>query len=190
MSHGPQQCGREGKGPIGSPFSVECINFSKKLHRLLNSSDYVDASRCHPNSSSSSPWTYFYSPRESNISDFHQSCTFVAQLPWPFRLSNMSSLSTFDIYGHLLKGVGVSWYVPDNIWPSNPILKKAICTFFFREYSAIIMIVLEKVRVKEKKGRVGADVWDVKPDNHHDVPLPLPAAMLKTPNNDDNGSLS
>ncbi|KAK8712459.1 hypothetical protein V6N13_147699 [Hibiscus sabdariffa] len=36
----------------------------------------------------------------------------------------------------------------------------------------------------------GADVWDVKPDNHHAVPLPLPAAMLKTPNNDENGSLS
>ncbi|KAK8712455.1 hypothetical protein V6N13_147695 [Hibiscus sabdariffa] len=50
-------------------------------------------------------------------------CTFVAQLPWPFRLSNMSGLSTFDIYGHLLKGVDVSWYVPDSIWSSNPVLK-------------------------------------------------------------------
>ncbi|KAK8589209.1 hypothetical protein V6N12_023612 [Hibiscus sabdariffa] len=89
----------------------------------MNSSDYVDASRC-PTNSSSSPWTYFYSPREySDISDFHQSCRFVAQLPWPFMLSNISGLSTFDIYGHLLKGVDVSWYVPDTIWPSNPVLK-------------------------------------------------------------------
>ncbi|KAL4355345.1 hypothetical protein GQ457_06G021490 [Hibiscus cannabinus] len=104
---------------INPSYTLYLVNCTTKM----NSADYVDASRCPTNSSSSSPWTYFYSPRESNISDFHQSCTFVAQLPWPFRLSNMSGLSTFDIYGHLLKGVDVSWYVPDTIWPSNPVLK-------------------------------------------------------------------
>ncbi|XP_039032359.1 rust resistance kinase Lr10-like [Hibiscus syriacus] len=87
----------------------------------MNSSVYVDASRCRTNSSSS-PWTYFYfSGTYSNISDFHQSCRFVAQ--FPFMLSNISGLSTFDIYRNLLKGVEVSWYKPYSVWPSNPILK-------------------------------------------------------------------
>ncbi|KAK8977811.1 hypothetical protein V6N11_000138 [Hibiscus sabdariffa] len=87
----------------------------------MKSSVYVDASRCGTNSSFS-PWTHLYflaSP--SNISYFHESCRCVAQ--FPFQLSNISGLSTSDIYRNLLKGVDVSWYIPGAYWPSNPILK-------------------------------------------------------------------
>ncbi|KAK8501665.1 hypothetical protein V6N12_002403 [Hibiscus sabdariffa] len=87
----------------------------------MKSSVYVDASRCGTNSSFS-PWTHLYflaSP--SNISYFHESCRCVAQ--FPFQLSNISGLSTSDIYRNLLKDVDVSWYIPGAYWPSNPILK-------------------------------------------------------------------
>ncbi|KAK8633565.1 hypothetical protein V6N13_014410 [Hibiscus sabdariffa] len=87
----------------------------------MKSSDYVDASRCGTNSSFS-PWTHLYFlGSNSSISHFHESCRCVAQLP--FQLSNISGVSTSDIYRNLLKGVDVSWYMPDTGWPSNPILK-------------------------------------------------------------------
>ncbi|XWS48536.1 hypothetical protein CRYUN_Cryun13aG0086500 [Craigia yunnanensis] len=88
----------------------------------MNSSVYIDASRCRTNDSSS-PRTYFYFLElPTKISDFNQSCR--TEVQFPFMLSNISGLSTFDIYKKLLKGVEVSWYLPDDsFWPSNPILE-------------------------------------------------------------------
>ncbi|KAK8715539.1 hypothetical protein V6N13_042873 [Hibiscus sabdariffa] len=105
------------------------IMYTVNCTTTMNSSVYyVDASRCGTNSSSS-PWTYFYfSGSRSNISDFHESCRFVAQ--FPFQLSNTSGLSTSDIYRNLLKGVDVSWYTPETYGPSNLILKVNILCLF------------------------------------------------------------
>ncbi|XWS50377.1 hypothetical protein CRYUN_Cryun12cG0082800 [Craigia yunnanensis] len=86
----------------------------------MTSSVYVDASRCRTDGFSS-PQTYFYFLEfYTEISNFNQSCTIEAQ--FPSMLSNISGLSTFDIYKMLMKGVQVSWYMPDSAWPSNPIL--------------------------------------------------------------------
>ncbi|KAE8725516.1 putative receptor-like protein kinase [Hibiscus syriacus] len=102
--------------PASTMYVVNCTT-------KMNSSVYVDASRCQT-ISSSSPWTYsyFFIPGYYlNMSDFHLSCRFVAQ--FPFMLSNISGLSTSDIYENLLKGVDVLWYVPGSLWSSNLILK-------------------------------------------------------------------
>ncbi|GMI79380.1 hypothetical protein like AT5G38260 [Hibiscus trionum] len=110
----------------------------------INSSVYIDASRCGTNgNSSSSPWTYFYFPgKYSNISYLHQSCRFVAQLP--FQLSNITGLSTSDIYTDLLKGVEVSWYIPETFWPSNPILKVLLQSLYYA-YGLIIAYIKSNV---------------------------------------------
>ncbi|OMP08487.1 hypothetical protein COLO4_06423 [Corchorus olitorius] len=99
--------------------SLYLVNCTRKM---INSSVYVDASRCPTNSSSSSSYVYFLNSYAA-ISDFGPSCTTEAQIPFTDdSYSNISGLSTFDIYEKLLKGVQVSWYMPYKEWPSNPIL--------------------------------------------------------------------
>ncbi|XVE53060.1 hypothetical protein DITRI_Ditri02bG0174100 [Diplodiscus trichospermus] len=83
------------------------VNCSMKM----NSSVYIDASRCRANRSSSPtpPTNFFYFwDGGTPPSLFHQSCRIEAQVPITY-LYNISGLSTFDIYNKLMMGFQASW---------------------------------------------------------------------------------
>ncbi|XVE53052.1 hypothetical protein DITRI_Ditri02bG0173700 [Diplodiscus trichospermus] len=77
----------------------------------MDSSVYIDASRCSTNRSSSPtpPSNFFYFlDGGTPPSLFHQSCRVEAQVPITY-LYNISGLSTFDIYNKLMMGFQASW---------------------------------------------------------------------------------
>ncbi|OMO92655.1 hypothetical protein COLO4_17433 [Corchorus olitorius] len=78
----------------------------------VNSSLYVNASRCR----NSSSYFYFleYRTLQNSLSDFSPSCTIIGYIP--VMLPNITGLSTLDIYEKLLLGVDLSWhYYYENI---------------------------------------------------------------------------
>ncbi|XVE53056.1 hypothetical protein DITRI_Ditri02bG0173900 [Diplodiscus trichospermus] len=84
------------------------VNCSMKM---MDSSVYIDASRCSTNRSSSpTPPTNFFYFLDGGTppSLFHQSCRIEAQVPIMLH-DNISGLSTFDIYNKLMMGFQASW---------------------------------------------------------------------------------
>ncbi|XVE53061.1 hypothetical protein DITRI_Ditri02bG0174200 [Diplodiscus trichospermus] len=84
------------------------VNCSMKM---MDSSVYIDASRCSTNRSSSPtpPSNFFYFlDGGTPPSLFHHSCRVEAQVPIMY-LYNISGLSTFDIYNKLMMGFQASW---------------------------------------------------------------------------------
>ncbi|TYI41796.1 hypothetical protein ES332_A01G051000v1 [Gossypium tomentosum] len=104
----------------------------------INSSLYIEASRCttKSNTSSSLPTSHFYFlDAKTRPSDFNQACTIEAEAP--IMVENITGMSTPDIYKKLLEGVWVKWsrcqyqscYKPD-------VLKEILSRlkFAFRNY--------------------------------------------------------
>ncbi|KAK5844269.1 hypothetical protein PVK06_000405 [Gossypium arboreum] len=76
----------------------------------INSSLYIEASRCttKSNTSSSLPTSHFYFlDAKTRPSDFNQACTIEAEAP--IMVENITGMSTPDIYKKLLEGVWVKW---------------------------------------------------------------------------------
>ncbi|XP_022717805.1 uncharacterized protein LOC111276312 [Durio zibethinus] len=82
------------------------VNYRMKMN---NSRVYIDASRCTNRSPSPTPPANFFYFLDGGTapSNFHQSCTVEAQVP--IMLSNITGLSTFDIYEMLMMGVHLSF---------------------------------------------------------------------------------
>ncbi|KAG8502331.1 hypothetical protein CXB51_000317 [Gossypium anomalum] len=104
----------------------------------INSSLYIEASRCttKSNTSSSLPTSHFYFlDAKTRPSDFNQACTIEAEAP--IIVENITGMSTPDIYKKLLEGFWVEWsrcqyqscYKPD-------VLKEVLSRlkFAFRNY--------------------------------------------------------
>ncbi|XWS10844.1 hypothetical protein CRYUN_Cryun38cG0032700 [Craigia yunnanensis] len=97
--------------------------------KMINSSVYIDASRCSTNRSSHSPtpptnYCYFLDGETEKFSDFHQSCIIVAQVP--IMLSRIRGLSNSDIYKKLMMGFKLSWsilYFVDSLLRWNSVVK-------------------------------------------------------------------
>ncbi|XVF79083.1 hypothetical protein PTKIN_Ptkin14bG0190700 [Pterospermum kingtungense] len=93
--------------PIASSI-IFLVNCSMKM----NSSEYIDASRCSTNGPSppTQPTTnfFYFLDGATSSSHFHQSCIIEAEVP--IMAANISGLSTFDIYNELVMGIQLSWY--------------------------------------------------------------------------------
>ncbi|XWS10219.1 hypothetical protein CRYUN_Cryun39dG0056500 [Craigia yunnanensis] len=77
--------------------------------RPVNSSLYIDASRCS-NTSSHPPNFYFYFLDEATkTSDFNQFCTVIALVP--VMLQNITGMSASKVYEKLLKGFEIRWEI-------------------------------------------------------------------------------
>ncbi|XVF18384.1 hypothetical protein REPUB_Repub11eG0016800 [Reevesia pubescens] len=74
----------------------------------MNSSLYVDASRCANSSSRPSSFFYFFDS-ETPVSDFNQSCTVEAEVPIVVDNNTIAGMSTLDIYKKLSMGFEPSW---------------------------------------------------------------------------------
>ncbi|XVF79075.1 hypothetical protein PTKIN_Ptkin14bG0190100 [Pterospermum kingtungense] len=91
-------------GSLKSEYSIiYLVNCKMKM----NSSVYIDATRCRTDHRSSTNFFYFLDGRTVPPSDMNQWCRIEAQLP--IMLSNISDLSTFDIYNKLMMGVESRW---------------------------------------------------------------------------------
>ncbi|XVF79077.1 hypothetical protein PTKIN_Ptkin14bG0190200 [Pterospermum kingtungense] len=91
-------------GSLKSEYSIiYLVNCKMKM----NSSVYIDATRCSTHRSSTN-FIYFLDGRTVPPSDMNQWCRIEAQLP--IMLPNISGLSTFDIYNKLMMGVQSIWY--------------------------------------------------------------------------------
>ncbi|XVF79086.1 hypothetical protein PTKIN_Ptkin14bG0191000 [Pterospermum kingtungense] len=81
------------------------VNCSMKM---MNSSVYVDASRCSTNRSYATNFLYFLDGETLRPSDMNQWCRIQAQLP--IMLPNISGLSTFHVYKELMMGFEFEWF--------------------------------------------------------------------------------
>ncbi|OMO92579.1 hypothetical protein COLO4_17479 [Corchorus olitorius] len=93
------------------PFSGFSILYLLNCTMKMNeSSVYIDASRnCSRNFPAPAPSTYFYF-LDGNTEKFHPSCGVAAQIP--IMVSDISGLSTFDIYSKLFMGFQLTWFGP------------------------------------------------------------------------------
>ncbi|XVF79211.1 hypothetical protein PTKIN_Ptkin14bG0202400 [Pterospermum kingtungense] len=85
-------------------FSSISNMYVENCTRPVNSSLYVDASRCTTNSSSH----FYFLDTETKPSDFKEFCTTIAE--WiPVMMENITGVSTLDIYHNLSMGFVLTW---------------------------------------------------------------------------------
>ncbi|XVF79063.1 hypothetical protein PTKIN_Ptkin14bG0189600 [Pterospermum kingtungense] len=88
------------------PTSDSSIIYLVNCKMKMNSSAYIDATRCSSDRSSTN--FFYFLDGGTPPSDMNQWCRIEAQLP--IMLPNISGLSTIDIYNKLMMGVQSRWY--------------------------------------------------------------------------------
>ncbi|MBA0641274.1 hypothetical protein Goklo_025839, partial [Gossypium klotzschianum] len=91
----------------GEIYVVNC-----KTKMINSSANYIDASRCSTSPSDAANGYFYFLHTEAAPSDFHPSCTFEALVP--ITPSDVTGVSTIDIYQRLLKGTQFKWYFPND----------------------------------------------------------------------------
>ncbi|KAL4378853.1 hypothetical protein GQ457_02G038510 [Hibiscus cannabinus] len=97
--------------------SMYLVNCSKPV----NSSSYIDASRCSVNTSSSDPppdWYVYFLDERTHPRDFDESCRIEALVP--VMVQDINDLLTSDIYNLLKQGFEFSWIFPSKSMQATP----------------------------------------------------------------------